>query len=71
VRKINEISSATDKYGLSIMTGAFASPYRMPGEAWLAGKFSPKGTAKQILFELSQFVLSCKMYVTRHQGKRI
>jgi len=35
------------------------------GRAWLAGKLSPEGTAKQILFELSQFVLSCKLYVTR------
>jgi len=35
------------------------------GRAWLAGKLSPEGMAKQILFELSQFVLSRKLYVAR------
>ena len=34
----------------------------------MPGRLSPKGTAKQSLFELSQFVLPRKMYVTRHAG---
>ena len=38
------------------------------GQPRPAGKLSPQGTAKQVLFELSQFVLPCKMYVTRHSG---
>ena len=45
---------------------AWADTQANTGRAWPAGKLSPEGTAKQILFELSQFVLSCKLYVTRH-----
>jgi hypothetical protein len=55
---------APGRLALSIRHGLLLRP--IPGRAWLAGKLLPEGTAKQILFKLSQFVLSCKLYVTRN-----
>ena len=46
----------------------WAAPHANTRRAWLTGKILPEDTVKQTLFELSQFVLSCKLYVSRPSG---